>query len=99
MPTVKYQPNKVTAHEMPEGHVAVILPPKAAQMLADMLAQVGGSGRFSRRKWAAQLSDALRVRGYHWTNMNCHGRTKYDADMDSTRREYGFTFLDNPEGV
>lgn len=96
---VKFKSGKCTVHKLLDGHVALILPPKAAQYLADIHASIAGSAETSRRKWASQISDGLKRAGYNWADACVNGRVMHSADMDQTRRSFGFTFLDNPEGI
>lgn len=96
---VEFIPQAVSCHALPDGHVALILPPKAAQYLADLHASVGGDPQKSRRKWADAIDSVLQSCGFDWKNTNIHGRYAYDSDMRNPPRERGFMFNDNEEGV
>jgi hypothetical protein len=79
---------------MPDDHVALILPPNAAQVLADMLCQVGGPVETTRRKYTQAIVQQLFVVGFDWRATNVNGRTYYDSDMESTR-DRGFVMMAN----
>jgi hypothetical protein len=91
MPRVVFEPNKVTAHKMPDDHVALILPPNVAQCLADMMGYVGGDPRTTRRGFTSLVSDALREVGFRWDAICVNGRVRDNADM-AKDMPCGFTF-------
>lgn len=79
MTRVVFESNKVTAHKMPDGHVALILPPNAAQCLADITAVIGGAPGLTRRRYTARISHALSQVGVRFTT----GRADMADAIDS----------------
>jgi hypothetical protein len=75
---VPFKSGEVTAHKLPDGHVALILPPNAAQFLADIGACIGGIPYTSRRRYSQAINAALADVGYTWVRDGDHGAHRAD---------------------
>jgi hypothetical protein len=97
MTKIKFTPGQISAYAMPDDHVALILPPNAAQFLADIGASIGGSSTTTRRCHSDEINRVLRKLGFSWDRLNVNGRRSYRADVAMKHETPGYTFLDNPD--